>query len=170
MPSLNWNDLFENAETDEAPPPASTYLCEIETAKWTKSSTGKDMLKLRLRIVAGAEKGKALFTQIVISPDSQFALKIALKQLAAIGLTRAQLENLSDSAQEELVIGTQVQVDTEIDTKYDPKNPRAQVKEIKAVSGGSAPVAKAGSDMPPPPAAKPTGSLPSTPPPAPFSS
>lgn len=166
MPSVNWDDLFTNAEQDEKPPPANTYLTEIETAKWTKSSTNKDMLKLRLRIVSGPEKGKALFTQITISPDSPFALKIALRQLSAIGLTKAQLNNLTDSQQEELVVGTQVKAETEIDTKYDPANPRAQVKNLIAVADSGA--APARNDGPPPKASNDEPPARVGPPPAPF--
>lgn len=169
MPSIPWDDIFENAEQDEKPPAAGPYLAEIEKAEWTTSSTGKDMLKLRARIVGGPEKDKALFTQIVISPENSFAVKIAVRHLTAIGLTRADLNNLSNAEQEEKVTGTVVLMETEIDTKYDPSNPRSQVKDIKPAPAGTVSSSKSSADAPPPRAPAVSAPPPSNAPPsAPF--
>lgn len=169
MPSMDWDDFVESAGKEETPPPANTYVATVETAEWTmtKKAPPRPMLKLRFRIDAGPEKGKALFTQIMADPEAQaFAKRRTLEQLNAIGLSMNDLKNLSDKEQQERVIGNQVTVETSVDTEYDPANPRARVDKILPVAGGSAP---SGASAPPPRAdAPPPREAASTPPPPPF--
>ena len=157
MPTSNWDDVFEAAgNVDDTPPPASTYLCTVETAEWVKTAKGKDMLKYRLRIGAGTQKQKALFGNIVISPENPMALQIGLRHLEALGLTREVLKSMTDSEQQDFVVGREVQVDTGLKTYKGTE--RSEVKDIKAAAG-SAP-APASANTPPPSS--------NTPPPAPF--
>jgi hypothetical protein len=164
MPTTNWDALFEDAgNVDDTPPPPGTYLCEIETGEWATTAAGKDMFKYRARIVGGPQKNKALFGNIVISPENPRAVAIGLRHLAAIGLTKELLKSLTAEEQEERVIGNEVQIETE--NREWKGEVRADVKNIKPsgnVSNDRPPSANT-----PPPAA----SDPNTPPPAaPFSS
>lgn len=168
MPSIQWNEIYEVAEQSEAPPAAGQYLVEVETAKWGKSGKGKEQLKLRGRIVSGPEKGKALFTSITISPDSSFALKIAVRQLVALGLTREVVMRLTDVEQEELVVGTIVLMTTKIDSTYDPRNPRSSVEDIEPAPEGVARSATPSAGAPPARTFAPTPTT-TAPPRAPFS-
>ena len=170
MPSMDWDDFVESAGKEETPPPANTYVATVETAEWvkTKKAPPRDMLKLRFRIDAGPEKGKALFTQILVDPEAQsFAKRRSLEQLNAIGLSTSDLKNLSDKEQCERVIGNAVTVETSVDSEYDPANPRARVDKILPAPGGPA----ASSDAPPPRASDavpPPREASSAPPPPPF--
>ena len=159
MPSTNWAEVFENADADDAPPPAGDYQAVVETAEWTTAkSSGRDMLKYRLRISAGPEHGKALFGQVVVGADMKpFAQKKAVQQLEALGLSRTDLINNVDPQLH--CEGAVVEVTTSIDVEYDPNNPRSRVDKLVR-SNASAPRA---SSAPPP-----RDTPPSTPPPAPF--
>src|SRR5262249_31045243 len=126
MPSIDWETYEAEGGEAETPPPASTYMAVVETAEGvkTKKAPPRDMLKLRLRISAGPEKGKALFTQILVDPDSQpFAKQRTMRQLAALGLTAKLLNQLTDEESAERAVGVEVSCDTEIDAEYDPSNP-----------------------------------------------
>lgn len=156
IPRINWDEVFEAGEADEKPPPASTYVVEVEKAEWTKSSTDKDMLKVRARIVSGPEKNKALFTQITLTLDNPFAMKKARQHLAALGLGKRELTTLTDEEQGEHVIGVRCKMVTEIDKKYDPKNPRAKVKDIIGIADDEdKPSSKKAADTAPPKKVKP---------------
>lgn len=167
MGSVDFNEFFDTVDAagDETPPPAGTYLAEVEACEWTTAkSSGRQMLKYRLRIVGGPEKDKALFGQIVVGNDMKpFAQKKAAEQLAAIGMTRSDLINGVDPKLH--CEGNQVTVETSIDSEYDPSNPRSRVEKLSAASGGPARTSAA----PPPRAADvPPPAAPSAPPAAPF--
>lgn len=154
MPSMNWDDFIESSGEEETPPPANTYLAVVETAEWTstKKAPPRPMLKVRLRIEAGPEKGKALFTQVLVDPDAQpFAKRRSLEQLNALGLSASDLKNknLSDGEQCDRVVGTVVEVETSIDDKYDPQNPRARVDKITAAQGAPSTGSKPSASAPP---------------------
>lgn len=169
MPSMNWDDFIESSGEAETPPPANTYLAVVETAEWTttKKAPPRPILKCRLRIEAGPEKGKALFTQVMVDPDAQpFAKRRSLEQLNALGLSNSDLKNLSDGEQADQVVGAVVEVETSIDDKYDPQNPRARVDSIKAAQGAPSTASAAPPKKEKAPSKKKAADKPSTPPPA----
>jgi len=149
MPEIDFKTLAEAANVDETPPPPSNYLVDVEAANWAKTKNGKDMLKLRFRIASGPEKGKALFDQLVISPESDIATRIFFQSAAALGLTPDTLQSMSDEEHYEFLIGRQVSVET--DVKEWKGEQRAEVKSYTAVddNGGGASVPASPSAPPP---------------------
>lgn len=87
MANVNWADL-QKAAGDAAfePLPVGTYDVTVDTAEATQSSTGKDMIKVKFKVLSGPHEGRGLFNQFVISPDSANALAFFFRHMAAFGL------------------------------------------------------------------------------------
>ena len=149
MSSSDWTEIFETAGTvDDSPVPAGTYLTKVERTEWTKSSTGKKMLKYRFRIISGPQKNKVVFGNLTISPDSPVSLSITLRHLAALGMGRDQLQSMTDTEVCESVIGNEVIVDTEL-KEYKGK-PSVDVKDIRPAADTPAVVSAPSAGGPPP--------------------
>lgn len=99
MATVPWADL-QKAAGDAAfePLPVGTYDVTVDTAEATQSSSGKDMIKVKFKVLGGPHEGRGLFNQFVISPDSANALAFFFRHMAAFGLdekyfaTNPQLE------------------------------------------------------------------------------
>jgi len=52
----------------------------------TQASTGKPMIKLQAAILDGPKKDRKIFTQLTLTVDNPFALKMWFNQMAAFGL------------------------------------------------------------------------------------
>ncbi len=153
MPSVNWDQLYEEAgSVDDSPAPKGKHYVKIEKGEWKESSNGKDMFAARARILNGPGKGKALFARVTISPENPIALQIGLRHLAALGLTQGKLKSLSDPEQEEYVVGRTCFMETSIG-KWKGKE-RSEVDDIipdeKAASEEPPPPDDDGDDTPPP--------------------
>jgi len=85
--SIDWDDLRKTADEGTRPIPEGIYDVEVESTTPTTSSTGKPMIKITYRVVSGPHATRQIFTQIVLSPDSAFALAIFFRQMDALGLT-----------------------------------------------------------------------------------
>jgi hypothetical protein len=87
MPTINWSSHIEAAgdATDEVLPKAD-YDFEIVGAEHRTTQTGKDMFVVRCRIIDGPFKGRVLYNNFVISPDSQVAMGIFFRHMKALGL------------------------------------------------------------------------------------
>jgi hypothetical protein len=90
--TLNFNELLENAEDFEPLPPGE-YDLFVETAEAVTASTGKDMIKVVYRVESGPKKGKKIFNNYVISPESGTALGFFFRNMAAHGLTKEWFGN-----------------------------------------------------------------------------
>jgi hypothetical protein len=93
MASTNWKDLQKTAkEATEAIPPGD-YLVQVESAEYAEASTGKDMIKLKVRILEGAYKGRPIFTNLVLAPESGFALNLFFARIMGLGVTQSHLDD-----------------------------------------------------------------------------
>lgn len=89
--AINWDDVLEEQEADEALLPVGDYDIVVEKAEGTQASTGSDMIKLTCKVTTGPFAGKVLWTNIVLKTDSTGAMRMALRRLAALGVTREWL-------------------------------------------------------------------------------
>ena len=77
--------------------PAAEYDVVIAKAEATKASTGSPMIKITADVTTGAFKGKRLWTNIVLKSDSPGAMRVSLKKLAGLGLSREWLAETNPS-------------------------------------------------------------------------
>jgi hypothetical protein len=89
--AINWDEVLEEQEADEALLPVGDYDILVEKAEGTQASTGSDMIKMTLKVINGPFAGKVLWTNIVLKTDSTGAMRMALRRLAALGVTREWL-------------------------------------------------------------------------------
>lgn len=149
MPTINWDDIYEEGQFDDSPAPAGSYLCEVEKAEWKTNSKNNPMLQVRYRITAGPQKGKALFDYISITRGSERALAISLRNLATLGLTKEVLKSTSDEEQENLVVGQTFQVETTLENYQG--EPRSRIKRVARPQGSVVPSAPSPTGNVPPP-------------------
>jgi hypothetical protein len=90
VPGINWQDL-QKAAGDAAftPLPNDVYDVFVDEAEATKTSTDKDMIKVKFKVTNGPHEGRGIFNQFVISPDSANALAFFFRHMAALGLDEA---------------------------------------------------------------------------------
>lgn len=95
MATQSWKDLRKTAEDASKPLPEGWYDVQVEKAEATTSSTNKPMIKLVLQVTSGPQAGnRKVWTQIVFSPDSPFALQMFFQNLAAFGFNEAFFDSL----------------------------------------------------------------------------
>lgn len=104
MPTLDLSGIKGMLKEADKPPAEGDHIARCEKADWAKTQKNKDgiikdMLKVRYKIMAGAEKGKTLFNQLVISPENPSAIQIFKRHVLAHGIAEQQLiedtENLN---------------------------------------------------------------------------
>lgn len=86
MDSVKWGALRKSAEDSVKPLPDGMYNVKVEKAEAVKSSTGKDMLKLVLVVEDGPHASRRLWSNLVLSPESPFAMNLFFQNLAGFGL------------------------------------------------------------------------------------
>jgi len=69
--------------------PASDYDAVIDNAEVRETSTGKQKLACRFRIIGGAYNNRVLLNDFVLSPGSPNAMAIFFRHMAALGLDSA---------------------------------------------------------------------------------
>lgn len=95
MSSTPFGDLLKQAaEAKYVVVPANDYMVVVKDASAVKSSTGKDMIKLSVKILAGPFKGSGILTQQTLSPDNPAALNIFFRFLEAFGIDEEFLNGL----------------------------------------------------------------------------
>ena len=77
--AINWDEVLEEQEADEALLPVGDYDILVEKAEGTQASTGSDMIKMTLKVINGPFAGKVLWTNIVLKTDSTGAMRMALR-------------------------------------------------------------------------------------------
>ena len=86
MGTKNWDDLWKEAGEASGPLPVGDYDFQITGAEYKKTSGGKDMYVLKTVVVTGAYKGKMVWNNMVVSPESQPAMEVFFRQMGALGL------------------------------------------------------------------------------------
>ncbi len=137
MQSLPWDQLIKQAENAGGgdPVPASQYQVTVASAEAKPSSTGKPMVKVKATINGGAYDGKVLWTQHVVSQESDVALSIFFRQMAAYGLDKAYFaSNPSWEQVAKDIVGRSVVFDVSVGSYQGrPKNNVDDVKPASAV-------------------------------------
>lgn len=95
MTATPFSDLIKQAaEAKFVVIPNADYPIVCKNASDTKASTGKDMIKMTVAVIAGPHKGATIPTQQVLSPENPAAVAIFLKAMAAFGITEEWLAAL----------------------------------------------------------------------------
>jgi hypothetical protein len=95
MSSTPFKDLIAAAaEAKFTVIPAADYVLACRDAQATKSSTGKDMIKMSCKVLVGPHAGASLITQQTLTVDNPSAVAMFLKFLAAHGIEEDVLADL----------------------------------------------------------------------------
>lgn len=95
MSSTPFADLIKQAaEAKYTVIPIADYAVIVRDSNATKSTTGKDMLKLAVKVVLGPYKDSSILTQQTLSPENPAAVAIFMRFLDAFGLDEGFLVDL----------------------------------------------------------------------------
>jgi Protein of unknown function (DUF669) len=163
MGTKNWDDLYKEAGESGGPLPVGDYDFQITGAEHKKTTGGKDMYVLKTVVVTGAYKGKMVWNNMVVSPESQPAMEVFFRQMAALGLGKEfWMSKPTDEAICTRLKGVYFRGNVAIETYNSVE--RNKFKSIKpAVAGGGV----GAPPPPPPPAPAPAPVAAATPPPPP---
>ena len=143
---------------------AGVYLAEAETCELTKTKGGdKYQVVVKFRFIGGAVDGRKLTKRFVITPGSDVAMKMFLRQMAALGITKeiaAQLGwNIAPERIAAIIVGKRCNAKVKIGTYQDA--PQAEIDFVSAVPAAGA--VPPGVTAAAPPAPTPVGQLPGAP-------
>jgi hypothetical protein len=91
MPLKSWQDLLDDAGGaggDFETLPDGDYDFEIVKSEALQTKNGKTMYKIQAKVENGPNKGKTVWNNFVISPESPVALNIFFRQMNVLGLDR----------------------------------------------------------------------------------
>lgn len=85
---VKWSDLQKTAKEATELLPDGEYRVQIDTSESVIASTGSQMIKLTMHITEGvySKSKRKLFTNIVLSPESGFALVMLFDKLKGLGV------------------------------------------------------------------------------------
>lgn len=86
MSGIDWKSLKKTADDATRALPADWYDVVVDKAVQKPASTGSEMIVVTFKVDAGPHAGRAVFTNLVLSPESGFALSIFFRNLAALGV------------------------------------------------------------------------------------
>lgn len=140
---FNFTDLIQAAaDAGFSVVPADDYDVEVATAEAGKTSTGKNKISVRFKIISGPYAGKSVFNDFVISPENGNALGFFFRHMKVLGLDQGYFATnppLASAAAS--LIGRRCVVTVGIrQWQGDDKN---EVKGVKPLAGnvvGSAPM------------------------------
>ena len=145
MQEINWDDLLQTADEASKPPRAGHVRLRVETCEWKMSSTGKQMLKFRHKIVGGTDDGKAVFDQLVLSTDNPNALVMFMNGVRAFGVDPGSFKTVPHAQIPDLFVGREVGAELKVDRMWN-NQPQVDVTNYSVISGVGAP----GQGSPPP--------------------
>lgn len=95
MADIPWNELLENAAESGGfePIPDGTYNVVADRVNNKKTSNGKQMYAVMFKIEDGPYKGRTVWANLVISPESPNALGIFFRHMKALGLDSEYFSN-----------------------------------------------------------------------------
>lgn len=86
MASKSWDELYKEAGETSGPLPAAEYDFQVQDASHKPTQGGKDMYVIKAVVTTGPNKGKLVWNNFVVSPESQPAMEVFFRQMAALGL------------------------------------------------------------------------------------
>lgn len=90
MATVDWATLRGNAEIpDNNPVPPGTYDAKVDNVNVKTTSTQKTMFAITFVITAGAQAGRKVWHNMVVSPESPKALGFMFRDFAQLGLDDA---------------------------------------------------------------------------------
>lgn len=91
--NLNWDSILQEQADESAASvlPEGDYDIKVVNSEATRASTGSPMIKLTCDVTSGPFATKRLWTNIVLKSDSPGAMRISLKKMAGLGLSREWL-------------------------------------------------------------------------------
>lgn len=172
--ALNWDDVLGQVDAEEKANPSTPqsdfealptgpYNVVVQEADKQVSTTGKDMIKVRVQVTDGPYANRILFNYIVFSKDNPKAMRMTLERLAAFGVTREVIAASRPSIEQiaDLLVGRKAiaRVDVQKSGEYAGRNEIKGFKVLEGQSpidaGAAAPAAQAGVPNIPQPAAAP---------------
>ena len=165
METINWQDLINQAGEAGKPPAAGTpHPCRCENAEYKKASTGKDMFKLRWKIVGGPDVNKTFFDQLVVNPGNAFGLSMTFNKMRAIGVDPAQFIGLPNEQIAKLFICKTALITVKTDRVYNNAQ-QVDVENYASATGAGAAVGVTAPPVAAPPAVPPAPPVAAPPPP-----
>jgi hypothetical protein len=82
---IDWKALQK--EATDAVLPDGDYNVMVTEAECTKTSNGKPMYKVKMRVIDGPKKDRPIWSNFTLSAESPVALRIFFQQMAQLGLT-----------------------------------------------------------------------------------
>ena len=101
MPQIDWNSVLDGIDDEDTPLPKDDYEVKVTKAEATTASTGAAMINVQMQVVGGPHAGRVLFTNLVFKTDNPNAMKMTLRKLKALGVTREWI--LESGAQTEQI-------------------------------------------------------------------
>lgn len=86
MSTIPFAELLKSAQAGAAVIPDGPVTVTVETADAVVASSGKDMLKVKARVVGGPHANRAITNNFVLTEDNPNALRFFFAQMAAFGL------------------------------------------------------------------------------------
>lgn len=171
MTTKTWAELYAESGTASQQfevLPVGTYPCVVDSAEATRATTGREMLKVKFKVVEGhPNAGRTIYNNIVLVEDNPTAMSIFFRHMRAMGISEAFWANNPPFSQIAVAIAGQ---QCKVSIKHREYNGAMQpdVTNIAPPDGGT-PLgggAGGGAAVPPPPI--PRAAAPATPPPPPV--
>lgn len=172
---IEWDDLIKNSSTAFDPLPEGDYDVTVVESSAATTQTGKDMVKLKMRVDSGPHANRHVFNQHVLSTDNPNALSFWFQHMAAYGLTKDWFATTKPSIERIAAEIGGKRVRVTLDTRDWNGQKRNNVKSIKPavgpppVGGVPSPAPSGGPGTSPAPAPTPTPTGQPAPAPAPLS-
>lgn len=155
MAEFSWEDMVADADTANAPVPPGPYSVIVDDAVFKASSKGDPQIKIRFTIQGGPQNGKAVWTYLTATADSDFGRQMFVKGVRALLGPDAKLD-FSQSPEQIAgpFVGKTADVEVVHGDEYDGRT-SVNVRSIKSNRAAApvtaeAPAAAAGADTPPP--------------------
>jgi Protein of unknown function (DUF669) len=143
LTTIDFNALIAQAKTAGFDVlPAGDYDVQCAEASATKTSTGKDMIKGKYKVLGGPRAGTVVWNNYTVSPENATALAIWFRDMKAHGLDDAffsQLTNVADPYPRiaAAMVGRSVRMTlTQREWPEGTGNLRNNVSKIIALAGG----------------------------------
>lgn len=154
MSGVNWADLKKTADDATKPLPKDWYEVVVDSADQKTASTGSEMIAVKFKVDSGPHAGRVLFTNLVLSPDSGFALSLFFRNLGALGIDDGFFNQLSASGMDvrasltsiaQTIVGRRARVEVGIrqwqgQDRNEVTNMQAATTGAGGVPGGPGPI------------------------------